>query len=160
MRFALRLLLLAAVACVVLAGCRGTSSPHPSASAARSSVAAWATSPAVQHDEVVALRKFAGCATTATSGELAFRVDTSTTGQASIPGTTTPAYPHIVVTHWSVRLLHHLIRKTDAALNCAAPASTRASAKACVEHLPLPLSRQAITTWLTGVAGCMTGAPQ
>jgi hypothetical protein len=159
-RNVMRLLVLVAIACAVLAGCKATSSPHPATSRAVASASAFATNPAIQHDQVVALRRLTGCVATATGGQLTFKVTTTTQGQASIPGTTTPAYPHVQVTHWSLALLHHMRAKVDAAINCAAPASIRASVKGCVHKLNLPTSRPAVTGYLIGVADCTVGAPQ
>ena len=159
MKIIIKALIAMALVAVALAGCKAGSG-HPAASRAAGSASAFATNPAIQHDQVVALRKLTGCVDTATNGQLTFTVTTTTAGQASVPGTTTPAYPHVQVTHWSLGLLHHLRAKADAAINCAAPASTRASVKACVHKLSLPVSRQAVTTWLIRVANCTVGAPQ
>lgn len=144
---------------IVLAGCK-SGGTHPAASHAAASASAFATNPAIRHDQVEALRRLTGCVNTATSGQLTFSVSTTSQGQASIPGTTTPAYPAVHVTHWSFGLFHHLRAKADAAVNCAAPASVRESVKACVHKLSLPTSRAAISTWLIGVANCTVGAPQ
>lgn len=149
-----------AAACLVLAaGCK-TGTTHPAASHAAASASAFATNPAIQHDQVRALQKLTGCVDTATGGQLTFKVTTTTQGQASVPGTTTPAYPHVQLTHWSLGLFHHLRAKMDAAVNCAAPPSVRASVKQCVHKLSLPTSRAAITNWLIGIANCTVGAPQ
>jgi hypothetical protein len=137
----------------------GSPSAHGATKAA-AAASAFATNPAIRNDEVRALRKLAGCTATATSGELVFTVTTTTQGQASAPGTATPAYPHVTVTHWSISLLHHLGDKIDAAINCAAPKGTAASAKSCVKHLNLPTSKASIQPWLIGVSNCMVGAPQ
>jgi hypothetical protein len=137
-------------------------SAHPSVSAAvhsaKAQASALATNPATLHDEVLALRKLSGCVNTATGGQLQFKVVTGGQGSASIPGTTSP--PTVQVTHWSIGLFHHLILKTDAAVNCAAPPSVRASAKKCIKHLSLPLSHEAINQYLIAVANCTVGAPQ
>lgn len=146
------------------AGCKPSTTASPGASAkasaARASASAFATSPAVQRDEVTALRKLAGCASTGTSGELTFKVTTTTKGQADIPGTTTPSPATVTVTHWDIRLLHHLLRKADATVACAVPPGQKASVEACVKHLSLPTSKAKISPYLIAVSGCVVGDPQ
>lgn len=150
-----------AIAVAVLAGCKSGGGTRPTASKAAASASAFATNPAIRADQVKALRTLTGCVGTATGGQLTFKVTTtSNKGQASIPGTTTPAYPAVQVTHWSFGLLHHLRAKADALINCAAPASTRASVRQCVHRLSLPVSKAKVTNWLIGVANCTVGAPQ
>lgn len=161
MKIAVKFALVAVIAVLALAGCKG-SSAHPHASAAvasgRSQASALSTNPATLHDETLALRKLTGCVNTATGGQLQFTVVTGGPGSASIPGTTSP--PTVTVTHWSIGLFHHLRAKFDAAVNCAAPPSIRASVKTCVHKLSLPTSKVAINGYLIGVANCTVGAPQ
>lgn len=145
------------------AGCKAAATPHPGASSARAEVAAsasaFATSPAVQHDEVLALQKMALCSSKATSGQLTFAVKTgAANGQASIPGI--PNTPQVQVTNYSFRLLHHPIKKIEGAFNCAAPPSVRHDAWKCVKELKLPLSKANVSPWLVGISGCIVGAPQ
>lgn len=155
---------LALAAALAVTGCKpGNSTPHPGASSAAAKVAAsasaFATNPAVQHDEVVELRKMTGCSATATSGELTFAVKTgAANGQASIPGVSNT--PQVQVTHYSLRLLHHPIKKAEGIVNCAAPAPVRHAAWQCVKHLNLPLSKTDVSPWLVGIANCIVGAPQ
>jgi hypothetical protein len=154
----------------MLGACSGTphalSSAHASALAsakasARASAhavaSALATDPAILHDETLFLRqRLAPCVRSATHGELTIGV--TTTGQAAIPGTTTP--PVISVTHWDVRVLFRPFHKFDSALHCSLPAGTYPAAKHCAEKLNLPTSKTEITGYIAGLAGCAVGAPQ
>lgn len=154
---------LALAAVLSVAGCKATTAPHPGASSARAEVAAsasaFATNPAVQHDEVLALHKMANCSARATNGQLTFTVKTgAASGQASIPGI--PNTPQVQVTHYSYKLLHHPIKKIEGAFNCAAPKSVRHAAWLCVKKLNLPLSKAKVSPWLVGISGCIVGAPQ
>lgn len=146
---------LALAAILSMAGCKATTTaPHPAASAS-----AFATNPAVAHDEVIALHKMANCSATATSGQLTFTVKTgAAAGQASIPGV--PNTPQVQVTHYSYKLLHHPIKKIEGAFNCAAPKPVRHAAWLCVKKLNLPLSKAKVSPWLVGISGCIVGAPQ
>jgi hypothetical protein len=158
------LVLAGAALSLAASGCKPGSSTDAKAStgasAAKASASAFATSPAVQHDEVIALRKLAGCVSTGTHGELTFKVTTTTKGQADIPGTTTPSPATVTVTHWNVALLHHLIRKADATVACAVPPGQKASVEACVKHLSLPTSKAKISPYFIAVSGCVVGDPQ
>lgn len=145
------------------AGCKpgGTPSTHDSSVAAGvgASASAFATSPAIQHDEVVALRKMANCSSSATRGELTFAVKTgAANGQASIPGVANT--PQVDLTHYSYKLLYHPVRKIEGAFNCAAPQSVRHAAWVCTKKLNLPLSKADVSPWLIGISGCIVGAPQ
>jgi hypothetical protein len=153
-------------AALMLGACSGTphalSSAHASALAsakasARASAHAVASArapgPALRPD---ATRFLAPCVRSATHGELTIGV--TTTGQAAIPGTTTP--PVISVTHWDVRVLFRPFHKFDSALHCSLPAGTYPAAKHCAEKLNLPTSKTEITGYIAGLAGCAVGAPQ
>lgn len=155
-------LTLAAVALAVT-GCNPSGTPHPGASSAaakaKASASAFAKNPAVAHDEVLALRKMANCASSATHGELAFVVKTgAATGQAAIPGVANT--PQVQLTHYSYKLLFHPIKKAEGVVNCAAPKATRHAAWKCVRRLNLPLSKTDVSPWLVGISGCIVGAPQ
>lgn len=150
-------------AILALAGCKPAATPHPGASSAvakaQASASAFAHDPKIAADEVYALRKMAGCSAKATSGQLTFAVKTgAANGQASIPGVANT--PQVQVTHYSIRLLHHPIKKIEGAFNCAAPKSVRHAAWLCVKQLSLPLSKARVNGWLIGISGCIVGAPQ
>jgi hypothetical protein len=124
---------------------------------AHAEASALATDPAILKDETTFLKqKMTPCVDSATHGALTIGVNT--TGQAAIPGTTTP--PTITVTHWDARVLFRPFHKFDNALHCAVPKGTYPAAKDCAKHLSLPTSKADIIVYIEGLTGCAVGAPQ